>query len=552
MNLLTKLLPVIQTTPTSRKKHNTNLLEWIHRAGITINGDPYSLVGHEYLLDILTDTHPVQVFEKAAQVCISTAMLLKSLYVADHLGRTTVYYFYNDTSCGDFVHGRVTPTVSNSDYLVSRVRDVDNVRVKQIGDGSLYFRGLSLRGQVKSVAADFVVMDELDESSEENREYATDRLLHSDLAWAAYLSQPSLPNEGIDREFLSSDQRYWNIKCPSCGRYNVLERDFHKCFIPISKRQAKPFKPNQTHYRGCKKCKAPLDMSQGVWIADSPSITDRRGYHLTQLFMQTRPYLDASWATFIMRKWREAQGSTSKTQNFHISYLGVPYAGLGARVTDKLLDDCEGTHGFQTKGTGCFTGVDQGDHLHIVIGQMVDGLLLVIHVEETEEWSRLPQLMDKYGVAKCVIDAMPEKAPAKSFASQYRGLVTIQYFQEEFKIGTEPYKGKFLVDKVNVNRTESLDSTIDLMKSERFILPNRRKLRGKSLHAYEEYRRHLKELKSVTKTNSRGIPVKSYIGGKRVRNHWGMASNSMRIAAFELDARTPTPYVIPVFQGWSL
>ena len=78
--------------------------------------------------------------------------------------------------------------------------------MKQINAGSLYFRGLFSKGKAKSVDADAIFLDELDEAKKDNIQFAMDRLLHSDLQWVHALSQPSFPGEGIDERFVESDQ----------------------------------------------------------------------------------------------------------------------------------------------------------------------------------------------------------------------------------------------------------------------------------------------------------------------------------------------------------
>lgn len=544
MDLISQLLD-------KNKTHNRlPLIEWIRRANIHIDGKPYSTYKHEYLKDILEDEHPDQTFEKAAQVGMSSLMLYKALWVSDCLGLNTAYYFYNDLSVIDFVNGRVVPTIKKSDYLTRQLKEVDNVRIKQVGNGTLYFRGLGIRGQVKSIPADFIILDELDESPQENLEYATDRLLHSELQWQAYLSQPSLPNEGIDRQFLKTDQRYWNLICPDCGHHNCLELDFPANFIPISDKQRKKGPKGKTHYRGCVRCKKPLDMSQGVWVPLYPGNQDRRGYHLSQLYAQRKPSKYPNWASFIMSKYEDSLGDTAKSENFSVSYLGFPYSGAGARITDEILSNCQGTHGFCDSGSGCFLGVDQGDKLHIVVGQLIDDKLHVIYCEETEHWQRIPQLIDRYNVSLAVLDSMPNKLPAKEIAGEYGNRVYIQYFQRDFRVNTEPHLGKYLVNTVNVNRTESLDSTVDALETQKIILPNPYKVKSQYLPIYEKLLKQLKELKSVIKTDNRGNSKKEYIGGRNVANHFGMALNSMRIAALELGGRAPTTTVMPQFIKW--
>ena len=64
-----------------------SLREWISKVGVVLRGAKYTTKGHEYLDDIIDDDHPWQVFMKGAQVAMSTTMLIKPLYISEHLGK---------------------------------------------------------------------------------------------------------------------------------------------------------------------------------------------------------------------------------------------------------------------------------------------------------------------------------------------------------------------------------------------------------------------------------------------------------------------------------
>lgn len=538
-------LPTEVYLPTSSR---ISLREWIDKAGIILRGKRYSTKGHEYLDAIINDEHPDQTFEKAAQVAISTTILLKSLYVAEHLGKKVVYYFQDDTAVSDFSADRANPMIESSRYLSGRVRGTDRVGLKQIGPGSLYFRGLYSKGKSKSIDCDLVVVDEVDEvASEENIHFAKDRLLHSDLQWSIGLSQPSMPGYGIDADFAETDQFYWNIVCPSCKNRNSLELDFPKNFIPIAKNKIKSAPEGATFYRGCSRCESPLNMAVGEWIAKYPSRV-RRGYHLSQLCTQINPRHGTNIASRVMAQYESSRRSQSKLANFQISWLGFPYAGASCRVTDELLDNCTGQHGFSMGDFDAFMGVDQGDVLTIAIGVMLSGRFHFIYFEETELWGRLEFLMDRFGVRYCVIDAQPNKNSAKQFASKYPERVAIQYFgTKELKQSKELYENKIEVDVVSVDRTESLDNMIDRMERGEIIFPNQSKCVGDSLSTLEIVRSHFKKLITKLEPTASGIPRRTYIRGHSVANHFGMAGNSAILAAFDIGVCGGGPMVLPEF-----
>jgi len=178
--------------PKAHHLHTTGRLEpwdWIRYAKIMNRGVPYRTEGgHEYLEQIIRDTHPNQVFEKAAQVAISTWMLIKSLYVAEHLGMKSLYYFQDDDAVSDFSNDRCLPMLRESPYLKTRAGDISNVKLKEVGPGKLFFRGLFSRGKAKTVDADMLIFDEVSEMNSSNMQLARDRIMHSKLQWVHYLS----------------------------------------------------------------------------------------------------------------------------------------------------------------------------------------------------------------------------------------------------------------------------------------------------------------------------------------------------------------------------
>lgn len=550
---LQDLLPSAAHLPQHKRM---SLPEWIQRAQIHLRGRPYTTVGHEYLQKIIEDDHPDQTYEKGAQVGISTTVLIRSIYVAEHWGMKAIYFFQDDGAVSDFSNDRCATMIEESPYLKSRTRGTMNVGLKHIGPGSLFFRGLFTRGKAKSVDGDFVILDELDEANQDNKQFAMDRIMHSNLQWVCQLSQPSEPGFGIDAEFATTDQHFWHIICPACGHYNNLEENFldpdktNFRPVPTSKRRGASFPEGATHYRGCSKCEARLDMSKGEWVARQPN-RHRRGYHLSQLYTQVNPPSYPNYASKIMAEYEFMRQSQSRLCRFVISVIGFPFAGGNVRITDDLLNDIEMEYAFSNEEAGAYMGVDQGDTLTIILGIMSKGRFMTVWGEETDKWGRLDELMDRFGVALCVIDAQPNKNSSKAFALRHRGRVRIQYFgSKELKETKERHEGKYDVDAIVVDRTESIDQMIDRMEMGRICLPSRAKMEGERLSRLEDIRRHLKQMIARTEADANGVPRKRYLRGANIENHYGMAMNNATLAAFDLGV-TQGPMVMPVFAHMS-
>lgn len=527
---------------TKKKKPALSLVDWAHKH-IMLRNKPFSFERHEYLEEIYAKKHPYKVFEKAAQVAISTYTLIEAFYLCDTLGAKVLYYFPTDADISDFSTDRAGSMIEESPHLTEllglRGRGKDNVGLKHIGRGSLFFRGMFTKTKVKAVDGDALVFDELDEANQEHKAFGRDRILHSELQWIRELSQPSIPDYGIDVEFQNSDQRYWHLRCPACGKWTCLELETsqNERGIPIPlnflrvpwKKAGFHFAEGQKWYRGCLKCSTPLDMSRGKWIAKRPSVKNRRGYHISQLYTQIPSVDFPDPADKIMDILLSARKTMDKLHAV-ISIIGFPYAGDRAPVTDGVLDACEGEHGLESDAEYAYMGIDVGDVLHVVVGTLLpDEEKIRIHwMEETEDWGRLDFLIQTHNVICCVIDAMPYKASAKRFARSFSGQVHIQYFGGDTVKTGEEGEDDQAVPKVRVDRTESLDDTTQMLRDGDFVLPSMARLDAGDARTFDTFRAHNKMLVKDVVENSAG--VKKFQYKTNVPNHFGMALNSLRIA----------------------
>jgi phage terminase large subunit GpA-like protein len=256
-------------------EHIPLLSEWVANSGIVLDGRPFTFHRHEYLMVPYSDDHPYQVEMKAAQMGLTSKAMLKSVYKARYgTYRGILYLFPSKTDVTDFSKGRVTPLIDeNPDTIGQWLRDTDSANIKRVWN-CYVLRGMGSRVGLKSVPIDFIIFDELDEAPQSAVDMAMERMAHSEYKEVLKLSNPTLPDYGIDKAFQETDQRYWLLKCGKCGGYTCLEDTFPDCLIEVGDRVI----------RACMKCRAELNPSIGTWVAKHPSITERRGYHYSQLF----------------------------------------------------------------------------------------------------------------------------------------------------------------------------------------------------------------------------------------------------------------------------
>ena len=152
--------------------------------------------------------------------------------------RGILHLFPSKTDVTEFSKGRMDALVAdNPETIGGWIVETDTSNLKQIGNSFLYLRGMRSRVSLKSVPVDFIVFDELDEAPQKAVDMAMQRMAHSEVKEWLKLSNPTLPDYGIDKAFQETDQRYWKLKCPSCGYETCLEETFPACLVELSGRK---------------------------------------------------------------------------------------------------------------------------------------------------------------------------------------------------------------------------------------------------------------------------------------------------------------------------
>jgi hypothetical protein len=428
-----------------------SLGEWAEKTPIILDGRPFSFHKHEYLITPYADDHPHMVEIKAAQMGLTTKAMLKAMYAARYRGfRGILYLFPSRTDVTEFAKGRIDPLIEdNPNTLGKWLQDTDSANIKQIWNCFLYLRGMKSRVGLKSIPVDFIVFDEMDEASPSAVDMALERMSHSEFREVLKLSNPTLPDYGIDKAFQETDQRYWLLKCEKCGEYTCLEDTFPKCLLEVDDRVI----------RACQKCKGELNPSIGEWVAKHPG-AEKRGYHYSQLFSH---YVDPA---DILHQFRTA---SNLTEFFNLK-LGQAYVEATNRLTvQEVLALCGDERNASSDPGPCSMGVDQGKVLHVVIGKREwQRAGKIVHIGEYEAWEQLDRLMKIFNVSRAVVDALPETRNARAFAERHKGKVFLSFYNEHQKGG---YKWNDSDLTVQSNRTESMDASHAEISAASITLP---------------------------------------------------------------------------------
>jgi hypothetical protein len=402
------------------------------------------------------------VLSKAAQIGGTTWAILRSIH-ACLTGLNVIYFFPTRTDVLEFSKSRVGPFLAENPFLMRLMTDTDTAGLKRIGDSHLYLRGMQSSVGMKSVPADMVVFDELDETAPAAKAMARERLAHSDYKRVIELSNPSLPDYGIDEQYQKSDQRHWTLRCPSCGHWTALDREFPRK-LGEEVRIILP-REDGTFFRACPKCSAELDLAAGEWVADFPDLPIH-GYRISQLFSSK---VDPGE---ILSEYR----TTRFPDRFYNLKIGIPWTDLGRRLdVASVLGLCGDDLPAESSSDGfCAMGVDTGRDLHVVIlhddGDPDTEPKQLIHLAVCHDFGELDALMVRFQVDYCVIDGLPETHVTRQFAKRHDGQVFMNFFNDGQR-GSPKWDEETMI--LQVNRTEALDASRAAIRDRKVVLPRR-------------------------------------------------------------------------------
>jgi len=513
-----------------------DLLSWtaVHRCWLR-PGQLFDLTQHLYLVDIYNCRARELVIFKASQMGASEYAVSYALHACDQEKATVLYVFPTDVHVSDFSSARINPALEASPYLSKLVvsggsaekRGADRVTLKRVRDRFLYLRGAQVSPsgnapQLKSVDADKVVFDELDEMDARAPIIGVKRLGHSTIAGRLDISTPTYTGRGIHARFLESDQREWHVRCEGCGERQPLTvqsmvAEWDDLERPVAWHGMK----ENRAFVVCRKCGRELDrLGPGEWVATYPERAIA-GFHLSKLFSATADLLS------IVAQLQRAD-ETIRKECFNQD-LGLPYRPRGGQLTAEALDALlrDYAHG-PVKGERPFMGVDVGSVLHVVVRGPLDaeGERPQRFAGEVATFDELGRLIRQYRPQRVVIDALPETRMARALQAEFPdGLVWLAYYTEgskdEAATRFDGRNGTVLVD-----RTRSLDATLEgfseVMQSNTLPAAARGISGG-------DYYRHLTALTRVVEQSGRGnMDVARYVA--ETADHYAHAENYCWVA----------------------
>ena len=461
-------------------------------------GQPMSFLKFPYLPQMYAEM-PEQGADirKAVQTGLSELFICLTLYQSAWLGKIVAYVLPTFSVRDRFVSGRVNKIMVLSEGYRQQMpngKDLGNNRLKRFGAGTMLFLGSNTATDFVEFSADTLIVDELDQCDPSNLAKARDRIRASDDPKMYRLGNPTLPNRGICALFDKSDQRYWFTQCTCCGEWqnldwfnNVITKDNDGNWVPrdtVARDALKHTQPENLKYEikpVCIKCSMPFERhGRGEWVTMYRD-RERAGYTMSRLDVLNESL------TRLYTEWTLSQGDTNRLSTFYTSVLGMGFEFSGARITSDMLAKCS------TGGENDFVG---GDHLEnnivsmgVDVGSLINYCISIAKEDENGDLIReaiyigacrsfddIKEMITRYHVNTCVIDAMPETRMAQGVRdwALYQGVdVWLCRFHPNARVGNEAYSRKlnWETKEVKVDRTQIMDATFDEIVGGRRVYP---------------------------------------------------------------------------------
>lgn len=491
---------------------------------------PWTFNHHPWLREMHDSDAEMNIGQKSAQMGYTETALNRTFYMIDVRGVDCLYVLpSSNPDASVFSASRFDPALELSPHLSKLFSDVKNVSHKRAGTTNLHVRGSRSRSQLKSLPVGFIVLDEVDEMDQDNIGLAQERTsgqLHKQV-WA--LSTPTIPQYGINKMFLDTDQEHFFFKCPCCSRQTELM--FPEC-MEITGEDVNDENVVNSFLK-CKECGGRLEheakssfLAKGQWI---PTASGRlgRGFYVNQLYSPTiKPYNLAI-------SYLKSQRDPSEEQEFWNSKLGLAHVVKGAGVTDEDLDRNTKAYVRYTTGpaNGIVTmGIDVGRWLHYWIDLWaingatnsvdlnVKSKCRCISYGKIHQFEELDGIVKQFGVNAGTIDANPERRKAHEFCSRFFGLFRMCFYgngvngkQIHIAPDTSPEP------TITVDRTSWLDLSLGRFRGTDMIQIPR--------DTDQEVRTHMKALIRVYEKDKNGNQTGRYVKKGSDEDHYAHARN---------------------------
>jgi len=436
---------------------------WLHLKKVRIDGKPFTLEGRAYQQEIMQsrtlqgEFKHSEVIRKGSQIGITIGKVGEATHGAKFglYPQGIIFYFPTKTAVDIFSAARFKPFIEDNPEEIGAIMGKTNRGdMRRIGATNVYFFGGSATSRVggekkdsnavRQTPADWVLLDERDLFDDEMAKQVNQRLGNSTIWRRSDIGTPTIPDFGVDLLYKKSDMRRWQIKC-ACGKFTCAETEFPKV-IRIQDGKG---------VLSCIHCGRPIDSNNGTWEPDCPG-RPTIGYWPSQLLNP-----NANLA-LILQQYADPEAFDIDKGEFMRTVMGMPYISEEDALSESdVYACCTGQIQAHADAGPCAMGVDVGNPLYAVIGHRLgDKQYRVIYYHPVPDFGALSDLIRRFNVKSLVIDAQPEYHKVREFQGAHAGTY-LCYYSEHLK-SFDSWSDEGII---NVNRTEILDATADLVRT---------------------------------------------------------------------------------------
>jgi hypothetical protein len=483
----------------------------------------YNRPGWSWFHDIFFDSSPHKIFMKSVQCGISDyaqLWMFNKLYHA----LSGAYIMPTNVKRDEYVNDRFAKLMGWVPIYKRALRDTDNTRVKHFWDASLHFLGSNVPDDFTGISIQWYVIDEFDKCNQgnllmlEDRVSSARRLTGKEPEWLK-ISNPSIDNDLIHREYLNSDQKEWHVKCGSCGYQQPL--DWFINFVKqVGDNEYENIcqEVNGDYSPICNKCSNPLDrLGRGNWLPRCPE-NGISGYHISKLFT------DQATVKELMDRFLAARYHPLLMQHFRNSELGMPYTGAGDKLEYADLERCARDYTMPHTAVGAVGGIDPGKEFHMKFAALENGQEKMIYAGHAGSVEETVRLLRQHNVTTYVVDGGAELHAARKILELHPGGY-LSFYDRPNKPSVQP---DIKTRAIHANRTESIDEMVEAHLTGVIVLPKN----WANIDAGEFFRQMNAPTRQPRERSINGVKQIVYVweeGSKA--DHYFHASNYCHMAA---------------------
>ncbi len=352
------------------KNKETDIAKWIEGRRVLPSSTPFPGFWRNertpYLTEIMncmSPDSPIQhaVLMKGSQLGATAAAENIIAYWIDESPAEILFISATNDLLEKWAIKRLEPLIDSCNFRHKIYAQVNNPKSRRTGDkilskefvgGSLNMASAQSAPGLRADSKRILIRDEIDGAPGHLKTGEGNWLDVSYARTAAWggrkkifdFSTPTTDEDSLIKgAYEAGDQRKYEVPCPWCGTYQVLEWGNDKTEYGI-KAIREGGKLKGVYYQ-CRHCKEPIKnhhktkmLRAGKWVPTAESMSDNyRSYHISSLYS---PAGMMSWRE-LQELWDKAQttGEPDAMRSFVNLYLGLPFRETGARPKlDKVIE----------------------------------------------------------------------------------------------------------------------------------------------------------------------------------------------------------------------